>query len=297
MAGGVLLGVIFVFSLLAQDIVQRRMSAAAEQVKVAVDAPSAGVAAAPAESFEERHNKLQKVAQKHNIRPDYVEKLKQLEGYEIIFLCDDSGSMTIPTGPGTTRWTYLQDIVNQVVDIALCFDEDGIDLRFLNRPGVSNVTRPEVVAEAFRPKPRGLAPMNAAIKSILEDKKALIAAGKKILIVLATDGEPTDATKKVNIPEFTATLKALPENFHLSIVGCTNDETTMYYLNGLDTVLRNCDVCNDYESEKAEILKAQGKDYVFGPGDYLCKILLGSIDDSFDNLDEVKGCGAACSVM
>lgn len=47
-------------------------------------------------------------------------------------------------------------------------------------------------------------------------------------------------------------------------------------------------VVDDYQSERAQILKAQGSNFRFTYGDYLCKALLGSIDPEFDQLDEVK---------
>ena len=80
----------------------------------------------------------------------------------------------------------------------------------------------------------------------------------------------------------------------VSIVACTDDEASVGYLNNLDKTCPGVDVCDDYLSERREILAAQGSRYPFSFGDYVVKTLLGPIDPSFDRLDEKHGC---CSVM
>jgi len=46
------------------------------------------------------------------------------------------------------------------------------------------------------------------------------------------------------------------------------------------------DVVDDYRSEKSQILACQGPNFPFSYGDYIVKILMGPIDEWFDNLDE-----------
>jgi hypothetical protein len=85
-----------------------------------------------------RLERLRSVCLAHEIRADYAAKLRQLEGYDIVFLADDSGSMNTPTEGGvkgtdpfarqSTRWSELQLFANRVVDLAACLDPDGIDL-------------------------------------------------------------------------------------------------------------------------------------------------------------------------
>ena len=85
-----------------------------------------------------RLERLRSVCLAHEIRADYAAKLRQLEGYDIVFLADDSGSMNTPTEGATkgndpfarqaTRWSELQQFSSRVVELASCLDPDGIDL-------------------------------------------------------------------------------------------------------------------------------------------------------------------------
>ena len=84
-----------------------------------------------------RLERLRSLCLANEIRADYAAKLRQLEGYDIVFLADDSGSMNTPTEAAkgsdpfarqSTRWSELQNFTSRVVDLAACLDPDGIDL-------------------------------------------------------------------------------------------------------------------------------------------------------------------------
>lgn len=47
---------------------------------------------------EERMQKFAQIAARHEINNNFAARLRQLEGYEIVFLCDDSGSMATAVG-------------------------------------------------------------------------------------------------------------------------------------------------------------------------------------------------------
>jgi len=47
---------------------------------------------------EERMQKFAQIAGRHEINHEFASRLRQLEGYEIVFLCDDSGSMATAVG-------------------------------------------------------------------------------------------------------------------------------------------------------------------------------------------------------
>jgi hypothetical protein len=46
----------------------------------------------------ERMQKFASIASRHEINHEFASRLRQLEGYEIVFLCDDSGSMGTAVG-------------------------------------------------------------------------------------------------------------------------------------------------------------------------------------------------------
>ena len=47
---------------------------------------------------EERMQKFAQIAGRYEINQNFAARLRQLEGYEIVFLCDDSGSMATGVG-------------------------------------------------------------------------------------------------------------------------------------------------------------------------------------------------------
>jgi hypothetical protein len=248
--------------------------------------------------------KLRELCGRYEIRPDFAAKLRQLESFDIVVLIDDSGSMATavsvaptsdPYAQRPTRWSEVQHYCNTVVDLAAALDSDGIDVRFLNRPGFSHVTSMAQVAAAFGPPPTGFTPLSVAVAGILREKAHVIAE-KKLLLVIATDGEPTDTEGRVDIPGFTRVLRERPANVYVSIIACTDDEGSVGYLNKLDRVIPRLDVSDDFQSERREVLLAQGASFRFSFGDYVVKSLLGSVDASFDNLDEKKLGGGCCVV-
>lgn len=230
----------------------------------------------------------------YEISTDYAIKLRQLEGYDIVFICDDSGSMKAPvTTPNTksyenlpTRWTEMQNIVKIVTRLSIILDDDGIDIYPLNRPPMFNVTSESQLTELFRESPKGGTPILSTLKRVLKDKaKAL--SEKKLLIVIATDGEPTSDSSNA-IEElfiFLQTQRKPIHKIHTTILACTDDNKTMEYLENWDRELENFDVVDDYFSERERIQEDKGKSYKFSFGDYIVKILLGSIDKELDNLD------------
>lgn len=274
-------------------------------------APVAPMASAPPMDHTTwRLQKLQAICAQHEIRADFVAKLRQLEEYEIVCLFDDSGSMAAPVkkagfqdpfAPIPTRWSEAQLHATITVDLAACLDPDGIDIRFLNRPGFTNVATSQQVAGAFQLRPAGYTPLASAIRAIFLEKAAVIRE-RKLLLIILTDGKPTDDRGNERLEEFMTVLRDRPRNTFVSIVACTDDEGSVGYLNKLDREVPGLDVVDDYESEKKEVLRAQGPKFPFSFGDYVVKALLGAIDPSMDALDERRvpavgeagGCCAIC---
>lgn len=264
-------------------------------------------AAAPYDYTAVRLAKLREVCARHEIRADFAAKLRQLEEYEIVALFDDSGSMATqvkalpgafqdPFAPVPTRWSEAKLHASITVDLAACLDPDGIDIRFLNRPGFSNVATSAQVSGAFAPHPNGYTPLVRAIKGIFEEKAAVIRERKMLLIIL-TDGQPTDDRGNEQVREFEELLRHRPKNVFVSIVACTDDEASVGYLNKLDRIVPGLDVVDDYASERAEVLKKQGPRFRFTFGDYVVKSLLGAVDPTMDKLDERKlGGGGCCAI-
>ncbi|CAF4973548.1 unnamed protein product, partial [Rotaria sp. Silwood1] len=72
-------------------------------------------------------DRLRELTLKYEIQEELGEHLRILEDYEIIILCDDSGSMkTTVDGTDRTRWDELCQIVKIVLEIGVIFDSTGV---------------------------------------------------------------------------------------------------------------------------------------------------------------------------
>ncbi|CAF2097020.1 unnamed protein product [Rotaria magnacalcarata] len=235
---------------------------------------------------EQRMPAFQQYIRRYEINPTFAKKLLALDGYEIVFICDDSGSMNTPLGDvygpyknAATRWDELKQTVSVVVDLASLLDPNGVDIYFLNRDPIFNVRHSSELIPIFTVPPE-----------VLRSKQNEIQE-RKLLIFIATDGTPTNDEGYQDSLSLENVLKneRHPINrIPVSIIACTDDEQDMDYLNEWDTKIPNLDVVDDYRSEKREILKCQGTDFPFSFGDYIVKILLGAVDQTIDEWDEKK---------
>lgn len=83
--------------------------------------------------YENRKKEMiERFSQHYEINPQLASRIQILEDYELVILCDDSGSMNTPIhGTTTNRWDELREMVHVVVDIYAAFDADGVDVYFL----------------------------------------------------------------------------------------------------------------------------------------------------------------------
>ena len=246
--------------------------------------------------------RLRTLLERHEISNRMVGKLRQLEDFDIVFVCDDSGSMNAkcalggddPYKPRQTRWEELKDTLCTVVEISTALDDDGIDVYFLNRyPPLKNVMSRSVVEEVFDShQPGGYTPIASVLQQVLQEKgygfRPRMEGQKKLLIVVATDGEPTDPRGggAVDRQSVLNVLRQRPGDVYTTFAAMTDDEETMSYLDSWDALLPRFDVVDDYISERKQIHRVQGSAFPFSRGDYVCKILLGSIDPEVDAWDE-----------
>jgi hypothetical protein len=149
-----------------------------------------------------------------------------------------------------------------------------------------NVTSETQLNELFKNPPSGGTPTLRVLKQVLKDKEKALKE-KKLLIIIATDGEPNDETNDPigNLFNFLKNQRRPAHKIHTTVLACTDDNKTMEYLENWDHELENFDVVDDYYSERERIQENKGKSYKFSFGDYIVKILLGSIDKELDNLD------------
>lgn len=235
------------------------------------------------------NDRIRAIAGRYEINDALAQRLNILQQFEIVVLCDDSGSMNTPvTGTSGTRWDELRSIVQIIIEIGTVFDSNGVDVHFLNRPAMPNVTNPQQVVESFIQRPSGLTPLTAALRRIFQSAASKPGSDKRLLVFVATDGAPTDSNGNVDIRslEYLMRNERQANTTYVTFLACTDDDESVAYLSQWDRTMMNVDVVDDYKSEREEVHRTKGFNYPFSFGDYVVKALLGAVDPQIDMLDE-----------
>ncbi|CAM4829617.1 unnamed protein product [Rotaria magnacalcarata] len=155
------------------------------------------------------------------------------------------------------------------------FDLNGADIFFLNRQPLRNVKNAEQLIPVFAVPPAGPTPIVRTLRQVLQEKRLEIQE-RKLLILIATDGVPTNDNGQQETKPLEHALRheRNPINrIQVTLIACTDDN---------ECKISNLDVADDYRSEREEIQKVQGKNFPFSFGGYVVKILMGAIDNWFD---------------
>lgn len=223
---------------------------------------------------------LKAILIKYDATTDKAEDLLVLKDYDIVIIADDSGSMSASLPTGGTRWSELKETVTQILEIACCFDADGTDIYFLNRGDVKGVAKsddPRLVDKFAKP-PGGSTPLAKALERMIKDQSG----SKPLLVLIATDGVPDGGAASV-IPVIKSSIAGrLKARYQL--LACSDREADIKWMNDLDDQFKEVDCTDDYESEKAEVLRV-GLVNKFSRCDWLMKALLGPISKKYDALD------------
>ncbi|CAF0803099.1 unnamed protein product [Adineta steineri] len=252
--------------------------------------------------YETRLERFKHLIVKYNINYDFAFRLRALEGFEIAMILDDSSSMRTPVLSHNqqnlspfdqlpTRWDELKQTVSMVIDLASTLDPDGIDIYFLNRQPLLHVVDSSQLNETFSILPNGPTPLTRVLSYVLNLKRSRV-HDRKLLILIATDGLPTDENGQNDLNALEKVLRheryPAIDRIYVTFIACTDDHSSVAYLNQFDKKIPYVDVLDDYPSERAEVLAVQGKHFPFSFGDYVVKLLMGSVDQWFDQLDEKK---------
>jgi hypothetical protein len=225
--------------------------------------------------------KVNKLIEKYEINPLFIEKLQMLDDFKIVLLCDDSGSMNTPiTGSSLTRWNELKNVIQIVFEISSIFDKDGIDMYFLNRSGRCNIKESKIINNLLKEPPFGGTPLKKKCEQIFDRYKTI---NKKLLLIIATDGVPTNEYCNDDSKEFEKFLrKSDYKKTYISFLACSDKETEISYLNRLDKYIPNIYTQDDYNSELKEVRKVQGETFSYSLGTHITRLLLGPICPEVD---------------
>lgn len=237
--------------------------------------------------------RFHQLIKQNELNSDVADQLYNvLSTCEIVMLCDDSDTMTKPiaeegTDPfapkRSTRWLELKKLASVIIDFVTAINPNGLDIYFLNRPALRSVTSTAGLQTTFNLPPNGGTPLIGAIKQIYEDKSN-VPSDKNILIIVITDGEPTDGTRN----DLYWTLINKSKNVHISFAECTDNADDMEYLDQWDGLIKNFDNTDDYREELARVKNVQGQQFKFDYTDYVIKILLATFVRWYFNLDQVR---------
>lgn len=205
-----------------------------------------------------------------------------------VWVVDNSGSMQAADGhrllappngdaqstrmTNCTRWNELQQVVkfHGTVSVAL---EARTEFRLLNPPGSGaqqNVFtgygqqgEQAALDKAMGTSPRGVTPLTKRINEIQariqRTAPELNANGQQVVVVLATDGLPSDnqgRSTQAASTEFTRALQQLVHGLPVSIIVrlMTDEDQVVDYWNNLDgQVETSMDVLDDFEGEAREV--------------------------------------------
>ena len=121
-----------------------------------------------------------------------------------------------PFGKTTTRWDELCHTLSIVVDVASALDRTGVDIYFLNRAPMLGITDSSQVKQAFQYPPQGYTPIAKTLNMVMSANRDKIIE-KNCLLVLATDGEPTDDNGRFDQKGFDRWMNSKPKKLHMAL--------------------------------------------------------------------------------
>lgn len=224
----------------------------------------------------------------------------KLSLFDIILYIDDSGSMQFEENG--ERIKDLRLILSRVAYAASLFDDDGIQVRFMNSEERGDNIRNESQVDALiqRIQFKGLTPMGTSLRNKVLEPLVLTPARsgqlkKPVLIITITDGQPAGEPQGAVFDTIRQTVSELGNNprygrgavsFQFAQVG--NDLKAREFLSKLDEepgIGEFVDCTSNFEVEQDEMSRANPP-VDLTPELWLAKMLLGAIDSSYDAKDE-----------
>ncbi|KAI9780091.1 MAG: hypothetical protein M1835_004557 [Candelina submexicana] len=248
-------------------------------------------------------NKVDQLCQKWRVPPEVGQDIVKLALFDIVLYIDDSGSMQFEENG--ERIQDLKLILSRVAYAASLFDDDGIQVRFMNSDeGERNraVIRTEQDVEQIvaRVPFKGLTPMGTSLRNKVLEPLVIAPARsgqlrKPVLVITITDGQPAGEPQGAvfeAIKYAAAELSRMPRygpgaiSFQFAQVG--NDLKAREFLGKLDNepgIGNLVDSTSNFEVEQDEMSRANPP-VDLTPELWLVKLLLGAIDSSYDTKDE-----------
>lgn len=248
-------------------------------------------------------SRVAEICSKWRIPAEIGRDLSRLGLYDVILYIDDSGSMAFEENG--ERIDDLKLILSRVAFAATRFDQDGISVRFMNTKlpdgvGDNLTTEDQINRMMSQVKFSGLTPMGRELRKKVVDDIVLRQARqgglkKPVLVITVTDGQPAGddspnavfETVRYAVSEVQRATGS-PNGIAFQFAQVGNDTKAREFLGKLDTdatVGSMVDCTSNFEQEQQEMMNI-GQDLT--PDLWMVKLLLGSIDPSYDSKDEPR---------
>ncbi|GAA6040445.1 hypothetical protein JCM8097_004553 [Rhodosporidiobolus ruineniae] len=241
---------------------------------------------------------LVKIAGEWRLPLELAMDLCKIALFDVILYCDDSGSMQFEEGG--SRIDDLKLIASRVTQAATLFDDDGIEIRFMNNRLEGNGIKSEAQAMQLINQVRfsGLTPLGTALDQKVLQPLVMHAArsgqlNKPVLIIAVTDGVPAGedryTLKRVitNASRELSRMRYGADALSIQIAQIGNDTKARAFLEELDEdpeVGGLIDCTSNYENEEDNFRRTSGAELT--PELWLMKLIMGPIDSSYDLQDE-----------
>ncbi|GAA5855444.1 hypothetical protein JCM9279_005479 [Rhodotorula babjevae] len=241
---------------------------------------------------------LQQLASKWRLPMEIAVDLCKLSLFDVVLLIDDSGSMSFEEGG--SRIDDAKLVISRVAEAASAFDDDGIQVRFLNSRIDGNGLRSEADALALVGQIRfsGMTPLGTSFDQKIIQPLILgpARAGqlkKPVLVIAVTDGQPggeprdTLARVLINASRSLQQTRYGADALSVTLAQIGNDPHARQFLSELDVhpeVGDLIDTTSNYEQEEDDFMRTSGMQLT--PELWLVKMMMGGIDSSYDAMDE-----------
>eukprot|EP01103_Thecamoeba_quadrilineata_P007950 TRINITY_DN1775_c0_g3_i1.p1 TRINITY_DN1775_c0_g3~~TRINITY_DN1775_c0_g3_i1.p1 ORF type:complete len:284 (-),score=17.57 TRINITY_DN1775_c0_g3_i1:124-975(-) len=275
----------------------------------------------PPSNIDER---LREFQGRREINEKFMPALYSLGNYDIVYICDDSGSMSLIADDDApqngTRWFELKQSVQIVLE---AHEAVGLptDIYFLNRGTFRNVQRFSDVERAFSAPPSGSTNIVKILRQVFSDRVSSDYLERPLIIHIFTDGHPTNDMYREDISGLMDWLRFRPNinNTFISFILCTDDEAIESSYRPMEYRVRGqlgwtgptqgipgVDVTEDYRGELRDVRRLRGNQYYFSYGDYIVKCLLGCVNAELHMIDlpngisiysDDLGCNQVCCII
>ncbi|KAI5455184.1 hypothetical protein NCC49_000002 [Naganishia albida] len=241
---------------------------------------------------------LDKIANEWRMPKELATDLVKISLFDVVLYVDDSGSMAFEEGG--ERIDDLKLILSRVAYATSLFDQDGIQVRFMNSRVEGNGINSEQAALNLVQQVRfsGLTPLGTQLDAKIIQPLLLGPARsnqlkKPLLIVILTDGTPAGEPKEQVFNVIMRTNQELqrtrygPDAVSYQFAQIGNDLKAQAFLGELDShpiIGGLIDSTSNYEVEQDEMMRTSGVQLT--PEMWLVKLLMGSIDSSYDTKGE-----------